>query len=448
MAEGQVDIRPYRTDWVLRFEAEAAALAAVCAPLVLSIEHVGSTAVPGLSAKPIIDVLIGLERWSDAEALGAKLEAAGYKRGAPPGPEAEQMFFAGGSGDSKTHVHVALLKGGHWSRLLAFRDALRGDAALAHAYQALKLALAGEVSPDAYSPAKSPFIQEVLGKIAANVDTDRFLKHQRAELARADVLRVLTLILQMAIAVIAAQSVFQNDANAQLTLAVEAGVLVVAWLILTRLVRRHRAAGDRARRIVLLTSGLGVCPADAGVLMESFSASTAKLPALSIDSYFDTRAGPGFRRLAEMLDESAFYTGYLQRRSGELMSFFLLATVFLAVGAWVTAAQEMNADTMVVTARVFLAFLVFLLSSDVLGAAIGHFEAARAMTEIRLRLNAAAARNHPQSDMTLIVTDYNSAVESAPMILPMLYKAEAAALSRQWKAYLAVETNRGTRTAR
>lgn len=440
----RIEICPHSAEWARQYEAEAQTLAALCAPIPVRIHHVGSTAVANLSAKPIIDILVGVAEWSHAETIAVRLEAAGYRRGSAPQPDGEQMFLARETPVPRVHLHIAPSQSDHHRDILTFRDALRADADLAAAYEALKISLARGLKGDDYSAGKSPFVTKALKRVAAAANTDVFLKHQRAELAQADAFRIWTLLLQLIIAVVAALSVFTNDAGVQLTLALIAGLVVVGWLIAARLSRRHRSAGDRARRIVLLSSGLGDTPSDAGVLMETFSAKTDNLPSLSIGAYFDTRTAPGLRRLAEMIDESAFYTGHLQRRSGELMSLALFVLLMASAGLWIVAAQCMDVDAMVMTARVFLAFLVFLFSSDMLGGAIAHFETARAMTEVRLRLNAASGRGHPQADMTLILTDYNSAVESAPMILPKLYAAEEKRLNDQWAAYLAVERQRTT----
>jgi GrpB-like predicted nucleotidyltransferase (UPF0157 family) len=74
-----VIIVPYDQDWPRRFEKERAVLAVVFAGTEVAIEHVGSTAVPGLGAKPVIDVMAGLSQLAEAESRTAALELAGYE---------------------------------------------------------------------------------------------------------------------------------------------------------------------------------------------------------------------------------------------------------------------------------------------------------------------------------------------------------------------------------
>jgi hypothetical protein len=82
-----------------------------------------------------------------------------------------------------------------------------------------------------------------------------------------------------------------------------------------------------------------------------------------------------------------------------------------------------------------MAFAVFLLSSDVLGAAFTHLRAAGSMNAIRYRLSAARARKYPQGDVLQAMADYNAAVEGAPLPLPGVYRRRENDLNRAWADY-------------
>jgi hypothetical protein len=274
---------------------------------------------------------------------------------------------------------------------------------------------------------------------------DVLLTHQRAELGRAEWFRGWSLALQFLVALLAAASVFFNDGGHLLALA-GVGVLVLAiWLVCDNYYRRHRGAGDQARRLLLIVHGFEEEVAELGVIQTAFTASVAKLSAMAIEEYFATVAPAGAGRAAEMIDESAFFTMDTQRRSGELMLlvlFFALVTVGLA---WFAFAPRLDGSVRVITARVLLAFAVFLLSSDVLGAAFAHLRAAASMEAIRYRLSAARARRYPQGDVLQAMADYNAAVEGPPLPLPGVYRRRQDDLNRSWADYKRL-TGIGSRT--
>jgi GrpB-like predicted nucleotidyltransferase (UPF0157 family) len=131
-------------------------------PLALGIEHYGSTSVPGLAAKPILDILVGGPQVTHAAPYVARLEPLGYDY-APQAGVPEHLIF--GRGAARTHlVHVVLHGGPAWRRALSFRDALRGNPHLAADYQRLKRELATRHARERseYSAAKTAFIEYVL----------------------------------------------------------------------------------------------------------------------------------------------------------------------------------------------------------------------------------------------------------------------------------------------
>lgn len=154
------------TAWPAAFDALAGTLAPLFAGTGARIEHIGSTAVPGLPAKPVLDVLLGVGALEVVEARRAALQALGFRYR----PEYEDVlpqrrYFTRDPGPGlRVHLHAVVLGAPLWVDHLAFRDALRGDAALRDAYGALKQSLALRFAHDkaAYTDAKAPFIAEVL----------------------------------------------------------------------------------------------------------------------------------------------------------------------------------------------------------------------------------------------------------------------------------------------
>ncbi len=161
-----VRIVPYDAAWPGRFAEERARLAAALAAPGLEIEHVGSTAVPGLGSKPIIDIMVGVEDLAIVEAGIPGLDQIGY-RYVPDYEDVlpERRYFRKSSGGLRTHhLHCVVRGTPFWERHLAFRDALRERPDLAAEYGALKARLARAFGTDreGYTDAKGSFIEAVL----------------------------------------------------------------------------------------------------------------------------------------------------------------------------------------------------------------------------------------------------------------------------------------------
>src|SRR6185503_18567304 len=162
------DIAPYDPSWPAMFEAEAVRLHRVLGPLALRIDHHGSTAVPGLAAKPVIDIQISVATLRPLESYGRPLESLGYLH-VPHVDDAVCPFFHRPSQwPHSHHVHVVEAGGEEERRTLAFRDFLRDHVEFKREYAELKRALAvrydGDLPADreAYAMAKSEFIDRIL----------------------------------------------------------------------------------------------------------------------------------------------------------------------------------------------------------------------------------------------------------------------------------------------
>jgi GrpB-like predicted nucleotidyltransferase (UPF0157 family) len=164
MADDPIVLAPPDPLWPAQFAAERDAIAAALAPwLAGAPEHIGSTAVPGLPAKPIIDIMapvVSLAASRDAiqAAAGLQYVHAAY--------QADRMhwFCKPGPQHRTHHLHLVPLNSPLWRERLAFRDALRANAALRDAYAGLKqrLAAAHPTDREAYTDAKTAFIEAVL----------------------------------------------------------------------------------------------------------------------------------------------------------------------------------------------------------------------------------------------------------------------------------------------
>ncbi|MGE0796882.1 MAG: GrpB family protein [Lautropia sp.] len=164
MTEAPIEIVEYDSRWPALFARERELMAEALAQwLTGPPEHIGSTAVPGLAAKPIIDIMAPVGSLADSEAAIVAAECIGYVY-FPYKAELMHWFCKPSPACRTHHLHLVPAGGRLWRERLAFRDALRRDAALRAEYQALKLRLAAEYRHDreTYTDAKSPFISRVV----------------------------------------------------------------------------------------------------------------------------------------------------------------------------------------------------------------------------------------------------------------------------------------------
>lgn len=156
----------YDPRWPARYEEERAKILKAIGDKLMLVEHIGSTAVLGLAAKPIIDLMAAVRRLADTEACIGPLQRIGYQY--VPEYEVElperRYFHKGSSGSHMHHLHIVEITSDFWRRHLLFRDYLRAHPEVAHEYEGLKRRLAERYRFDrqAYTEAKTEFIQAVV----------------------------------------------------------------------------------------------------------------------------------------------------------------------------------------------------------------------------------------------------------------------------------------------
>lgn len=172
----RITIVAYNPRWPEYFSQEQARLASVLRDTGAVIEHIGSTAVPGLAAKPILDLMIGLPDFSIADRQVPRITSLGYEyiaRHEQVMPE-RRFFKREEHGAATHHIHMVGLATSFWERHIRFRDYLRDHPEAASAYAAFKQKLATQDWQDgsAYAQAKTEFIAKIE---AASVHTKPYL---------------------------------------------------------------------------------------------------------------------------------------------------------------------------------------------------------------------------------------------------------------------------------
>ena len=172
LQRGTVKLVPYTPEWKRLFEEEKKLLLSSIGNYVIDIQHVGSTAIPGLEAKPIIDIAVAVRSSEDVEKCIQPLEHLGYEyKREDPG----RFLFVKGDPMKRTHyVHMVEWNSEFWKNYLLFRDYLHKHKEMANEYAKIKRELAREFEANRgeYTKGKVSFIEKILRMAKREADTD------------------------------------------------------------------------------------------------------------------------------------------------------------------------------------------------------------------------------------------------------------------------------------
>lgn len=158
----KMEVVPHRKEWAEQFQEERDRLKQIFGELAIQIHHIGSTAIPNIYAKPVIDILIEASNMEKVDRHNEEMEALGYEVKGENGIPGRRYFQKGG--DERTH-HVHIFEKGNEEikRHLAFRDYLRVNSEDATRYSELKQQLSSEffTDPNGYVEGKDPFIKKI-----------------------------------------------------------------------------------------------------------------------------------------------------------------------------------------------------------------------------------------------------------------------------------------------
>ena len=167
---GNIEIVEYRPAWREIFECERAAILERCRPRVMEVHHVGSTSVPGLAAKPILDIMPVVANPDDGEDAVEPMTTLGYLYRGDNGLPGRFYFDKIVDGRTVVHAHMYPQDHSDVGKLVAFRDHLRTYQDAACAYERLKRELASKYRDDrvSYTDAKGAFINEITSAALAD----------------------------------------------------------------------------------------------------------------------------------------------------------------------------------------------------------------------------------------------------------------------------------------
>ena len=163
MDQQPIEIQPYSKEWIPKFDELGCSLRSALGGLAIRIDHIGSTSVPGLAAKPIIDIQVSVGSLEPVDVYRTGIEAIGYEW-RRDNPEMSKRYFRERPGGERTHIHVRKFGSWHEQFALLFRDYLRAHADARDHYERAKRQLAVRFRHDrqGYTDAKAPVIWEIM----------------------------------------------------------------------------------------------------------------------------------------------------------------------------------------------------------------------------------------------------------------------------------------------
>jgi hypothetical protein len=244
--------------------------------------------------------------------------------------------------------------------------------------------------------------------------------------------------LQVLVTLVAAASVFITSGAASLVAGSVSLALFAGWAWHDWSYRDCRAQAERGRRALWIADGLGdrISREELRDVEAGFHITAAQGEAAENPEFFASKRPAGDARLTELMEESGFYSCRLYRHSARWAWGIFALSGAVAFGLLLSAVVLASAEQAVTVARLVSTGLVFFIGAEVLGAARGYTRAYEGLASWQARVRAVRAKGYPSGDLLLLFTDYNSAVESAPMMAPGVYKKHAADLDRMWRRHL------------
>lgn len=210
---------------------------------------------------------------------------------------------------------------------------------------------------------------------------------------------------------------------------------VTMWLVME--MRKHRSVGEKARRATLLVDGLGI--AISGGELRRFAtltkATEEELHQWEEPAYFSSQEKPGVLRAVNMLQESAFWSENLYLASGRRAAALVIWTGVIAIICFLLALSVLGATQASLQVRVFSTVASSLVWFELLARMLHYSAAAQHAKEVLLRLEKGIAGPNASDEWLLALVDYNSVVETAPMMFPGVYAANRDRLNRLWDQY-------------
>ncbi len=172
LKRGTVKLENYNEKWKDIFEEESKLISSKINKFLIGIQHIGSTAIPGIAAKPIIDIAVAIDSLSNVEKIIKLLHELGFQYRGEQGIPGRHLFVKGDEENRTHHLHVVENDHHEWKTHILFRDYLKSNSKVAKEYSNLKIELAKkyEFDREKYTEGKSEFIQKIIEKAGSTLN--------------------------------------------------------------------------------------------------------------------------------------------------------------------------------------------------------------------------------------------------------------------------------------
>jgi len=166
LKRGTVKLSPYNAEWPKIFEKEGTLLSSTLGDLVIDIQHIGSTSIPGMAAKPIIDMMAAIPDFQNIEEYVQPLKNLGYEDRGQQGVPDRHIFVKGDEARRTHHLNLTEMDSSFWKEHILFLDYLRAHKEAVDEYAKLKTDLAKSFPDDrnSYTSAKAEFVKQIVEK--------------------------------------------------------------------------------------------------------------------------------------------------------------------------------------------------------------------------------------------------------------------------------------------
>jgi hypothetical protein len=269
------------------------------------------------------------------------------------------------------------------------------------------------------------------------VDVQELIAFQRAEFDAAEKWRIRMGAAEFLLLLLAIASVFIDGTEQVACMALFSFVVGLVWLWFDYKYGDTREVAERARRATLIMRGFDqvISPTELADIKGRFTASMAEAAKKIDPAYYRSTSEPGSQRLAEMLEESSFFSMRLQRLSAEATYVLFALSLAASLVVFGIAVIALEKDAIINSFRIFLIITTFLVTGRIFKLGLRYSNSARTLDRIHGRLAEARIRSYPRPDLLLVLSDYNAAIEAASLHLPFIYDFHQKRLNDEWGDY-------------
>ncbi len=270
------------------------------------------------------------------------------------------------------------------------------------------------------------------------MDNNKLLGLQRAEFKRAEAMGARSNKAQVIIVIISIITVFINKPSYVYTLTICNLIIAVLWLWFFMQAKNSHSIAERARRAVVFSNGLGVRLSGKSYtdLKMLFNVRESEGKKYEDEKYFKTQKEYGNKKLAEIVEESSFWSKHLFKMSAKRYWFYFAATLTISILGLLLLPLLNVGSLDILISQVFCLILIWLVTGNIFSAAMSFTNAANSTDDIEGRLDKMASNMESDQDVLLIVSDYNALVESSPTIPSDLYEKNREKLNTLWRERL------------